>query len=102
MGVIDPEGYDAIVARIRAEMHAGRVVYVHCWGEKGRTSTVVGCLPIDDGMDYDAAIARIAELREGRGRRTRRARNRRSSIGCCGSRRLNALSRKQIDVAHHS
>jgi protein-tyrosine phosphatase len=65
MGVIDPEGYDAIVARIRAEMHAGRVVYVHCWGGKGRTSTVVGGLLIDDGMDYDSAIARIAELREG-------------------------------------
>ena len=32
---------------------------------KGRTSTVVGCLLIDDGLDYEAAIARIAELRAG-------------------------------------
>jgi hypothetical protein len=65
MGVIDREGYDAIVARIRGEIAAGRVVYVHCWGGKGRTSTVVGCLLIDNGLDYASAIARIAELRAG-------------------------------------
>lgn len=63
--VIDQDGYDRIIARIRSEIAAGRVVYVHCWGGKGRTSTVVGCLLIDDGLDYDAAIARIAELRAG-------------------------------------
>jgi protein-tyrosine phosphatase len=63
MGVLAGEGYDAIVARIRGEMDAGRVVYVHCWGGKGRTTTVVGCLLIDAGLDHDAAIARIAELR---------------------------------------
>jgi protein-tyrosine phosphatase len=63
MGVLDDEGYDEIVDRIRGEMDSGRVVYVQCWGGKGRTSTVIGCLLIDGGMDYDAAIARIAELR---------------------------------------
>jgi len=63
MGVLADEGYDDIVDRIRGEMGSGRVVYVHCWGGKGRTSTVIGCLLIDGGMDYDAAIARIAELR---------------------------------------
>ncbi|KKW65721.1 hypothetical protein AAV95_05405 [Mycolicibacterium elephantis] len=46
-------------------MDAGRVVYLHCWGGKGRTSTVVGCRLIDTGLDYEAAIARIAELRAG-------------------------------------
>jgi protein-tyrosine phosphatase len=63
MDVLDQAGYDRILARIRGEMDSGRVVYVHCWGGKGRTSTVIGCLLIDGGMDYDAAIARIAELR---------------------------------------
>lgn len=62
MGVIDRKGYDEIVARIRGEMAAG-VVYVHCWGGKGRTCTGLGCLLIDDGFDYAAAIARIADLR---------------------------------------
>jgi protein-tyrosine phosphatase len=65
MGVIDREGYDEIVARVRGEMDAGRVVYVHCWGGKGRTSTVVGCLLIDNGLDYQSAIDRIADLRAG-------------------------------------
>jgi protein-tyrosine phosphatase len=63
MGVLADEGYDTIVARIRGEIDAGRVVYVHCWGGKGRTTTVVGCLLIDAGLDSDAAIARIAEIR---------------------------------------
>ncbi len=63
--VIHQDGYDRIIVRIRAEIAAGRIVYVHCWGGKGRTSTVVGCLLIDDGLDYDATIARIAELRAG-------------------------------------
>ena len=65
MSVIDHDGYDEILARIRDEINSGRVVYVHCWGGKGRTSTVVGCLLIDNGLDYEAAIARIAELRAG-------------------------------------
>ena len=63
MGVLAGEGYDAIVARIRGEIDADRTVYVHCWGGKGRTTTVVGCLLIDGGLDYDATIARLAELR---------------------------------------
>ena len=65
MDVIDQAGYDRILARIRGEIDCGRVVYLHCRGGKGRTSTVVGCLLIDGGLDYDAAIARIAELRAG-------------------------------------
>ena len=65
MGVIDNDGYDRILSRIRDEIDAGRVVYVHCWGGKGRTCTVIGCLFIDDGLDYQSAIARIAELRAG-------------------------------------
>ena len=69
MDVIDQAGYDRILACIRGEIDSGRVVYLHCWGGKGRTSTVVGCLLIDSGLDYDAAIARIAELRA----RTRKA-----------------------------
>jgi protein-tyrosine phosphatase len=63
MGVIDQDGYDRIVARIQGEIDAGRTVYVHCWGGKGRTCTVVGCLLIDGGLDYRGAIDRIAELR---------------------------------------
>jgi protein-tyrosine phosphatase len=65
MGVIDQAAYDAILACIGDEIDSGRVVYLHCWGGKGRTSTVVGCLLIDGGLDYDTAISCIAELRAG-------------------------------------
>ncbi|MEO8827751.1 MAG: protein-tyrosine phosphatase family protein, partial [Lapillicoccus sp.] len=39
------------------------VVYVHCWGGRGRTGTVVGCLLVDDGLSFDEVIDRLAELR---------------------------------------
>ena len=65
MGVIDHDGYNRILGCIRDEMDSGRMVYVHCWGGKGRTCTVIGCLLIDGGLDYESAIARIARLRAG-------------------------------------
>lgn len=63
--VIDHAGYDAILSCIGDEIRVSRRVYLHCWGGKGRTSTVVGCLLIDQGLGYDVTIARIAELRAG-------------------------------------
>lgn len=65
MGVLDDGGYDAVVAEIGRQLDAGRTVYVHCWGGMGRTSTVVGCLLADTGMDYQSVIAHIAALRAG-------------------------------------
>ncbi len=62
-GVVDHDEYDRIVARIRGEIESGRMVYVHCWAGKGRTSTVIGCVLIDGGLDYEGAIDRIAQLR---------------------------------------
>ncbi|MBI2698295.1 MAG: hypothetical protein HYX31_03875 [Mycobacterium sp.] len=61
--VIDDAGYDDILARLRSELNSGRTVYLHCWGGRGRTSTVVGCWLIEQGLDYDATIARLKELR---------------------------------------
>ena len=98
MGVIDPKGYDEIVGRIRGEIDAGRVVYVHCWGGKGRTCTVIGWLLIGDGLDNDATIARIAELRAGTQKAITLARSRRLSIECCENARLCASSRRRIGV----
>lgn len=63
---IDDAGYDEILAYIRAEMRDGRVVYLHCWGGKGRTGTVVGSwLIARDGLDYPQVLARLATLRTG-------------------------------------
>lgn len=63
---IDDAGYDQILSHIRAEMRDGRVVYLHCWGGKGRTATVVGSwLIAHDGLDYPQVLARLATLRTG-------------------------------------
>jgi hypothetical protein len=41
----------------------GEVVYVHCWGGKGRTGTVVGCYLARHGLAVgDAALRRLKEL----------------------------------------
>jgi protein-tyrosine phosphatase len=64
--VIDDDGYDEILAHIRAELEQGRVVLAHCWGGKGRTGTVVGCWLIDtEGLGYPEVIDRMQELRAG-------------------------------------
>jgi len=43
----------------------GRPVFVHCWGGRGRTGTVVGCWLARHGIAVaDAAVARIQELRK--------------------------------------
>ena len=64
--VICDEGYDDILAHIQGELDAGEVVYVHCYGGKGRTGTVVGCWLIDnEGVDYVGAKRRLGELRRG-------------------------------------
>lgn len=91
MGVIDQDGYDRILARIQGEMEAGRTVYVHCWGGKGRTCTVIGCLLIDGGLDYDGAIDRIAELRAG---------TRKASEPCPESSSQHRLLRERATRAH--
>jgi hypothetical protein len=36
---------------IHAEIKAGGVVYVHCWGGKGRTATVTGCYLLESGLE---------------------------------------------------
>ena len=44
---------------------SGRTVYLHCWGGRGRTGTVVGCYLARHGLSGEKALARIAELRKG-------------------------------------
>lgn len=62
----DDAGYDEIVEHIQRELDAGKRVYVHCWGGKGRTGTVIGCWLIDhDGLDYQSTVHRMKDLRSG-------------------------------------
>lgn len=53
-----------ILDTIDAETDAGRPVYVHCWGGRGRTGTVVGCWLARHGHGTgEAALARLQWLR---------------------------------------
>ena len=51
-----------ILDAIDAALHAGRTVYVHCWGGHGRTGTVVGCHFVRHGMTAEQALAEVARL----------------------------------------
>lgn len=64
--VIDDAGYDEILAHIRTELDAGKVVYAHCWGGKGRTGTVVGAwLIAEEGLSYPEVLEHMQQLRRG-------------------------------------
>jgi hypothetical protein len=52
-----------ILDSIKDEIARGGTVYVHCWGGKGRTATVVGCLLLEMGLENtETVLPRIKEL----------------------------------------
>jgi len=55
----------ATLEAVGSALAAGEVVYLHCRGGIGRTGTVVGCHLVEGGLDGEAALERIAELRGG-------------------------------------
>ena len=63
MGTPAPAHLRQILDTIDAELGAGEVVYVHCFGGIGRTGTVVGCHLVRGGIPGDEALAKIAALR---------------------------------------
>ena len=65
VSVTTAEHYDRIIADIERELAAGRRVYIHCWGGRGRTGTVVGIWHVSQGHDPDTALERIREARAG-------------------------------------
>jgi protein-tyrosine phosphatase len=64
-GTPTPAEMKRILDTIDAELAAGRVVYVHCFGGIGRTGTVVGCHLVRRGLSGEAALAEITRLRRG-------------------------------------
>jgi len=64
MSVPTPVHMRSILDAIDTALADGATVYVHCWGGRGRTGTVVGCwLARHGNATGDAALKRIAELR---------------------------------------
>ena len=59
-----PETMGQILDTIDARIAAGRPVFVHCWGGRGRTGVVVGCYLARHGIaEGGEALKRIQELR---------------------------------------
>lgn len=58
-------GMVEILDMIDRALSAGRNVYMHCLGGRGRTGTVVGCYLVRHGIPPDQALEKIQELREG-------------------------------------
>ena len=54
-----------ILDTIDHALDRGEVVYVHCFGGRGRTGTVVACHLVRHGLAPDDALARLTELRAG-------------------------------------
>jgi len=52
-----------ILDEIDRSVGQGRPVYVHCWGGRGRTGTVVGCYLVRHGLSGRKALQRIRYLR---------------------------------------
>ena len=65
VSVTTPEHYEEIVADIEKALASGERVYVHCWGGRGRTGTVIGCWHVSRGATTDEALRKIVAAREG-------------------------------------
>lgn len=53
-----------ILDRIDAYLDENQFVYVHCWGGRGRTGTVVGCWLVRHSIaEGESALEKIQELR---------------------------------------
>lgn len=64
-GIPTREMMRQILEAIDEAIAAGRPVYVHCWGGKGRTGTVVGCYLIHQRIvSPKTALETITRLRE--------------------------------------
>lgn len=58
-------GMKEILNNIDRSIEEGKPVYVHCWGGKGRTGTVVGCYLVRHGIAVGKdALKLISDLRQ--------------------------------------
>lgn len=64
LGIPDKGHMRRILDAIDRSVDQGGVVYLHCWGGRGRTGTVVGCYLIRHGLvDKENVLSMITRLR---------------------------------------
>ncbi len=57
-----------LIGEIARRVEAGEVLYVHCWGGRGRAGTVAACLLASlYGVDAEQALARVQRAYDTRG-----------------------------------
>jgi len=64
-GIPTPEEMARILNTTDSALAEGHTIYVHCWGGKGRTGTVIGCYLVRHGMGGEEALDEISRLRQG-------------------------------------
>jgi len=65
MSIPTKERMRSILDAIQWELDDEGIVYIHCWGGKGRTGTVVGCWLIEAGLETsDSVLDRLNKLTE--------------------------------------
>ncbi|BDA45071.1 probable cyclin-dependent kinase inhibitor 3 at C-terminar half [Coccomyxa sp. Obi] len=63
-----PEQVRELIGEIERRVQAGEVLYVHCWGGRGRAGTVGACLLAQlYGLDAEQALARVQRAYNTRG-----------------------------------
>ena len=63
MGISEVQEMKETLDLIDRFLGRGINVYLHCYGGKGRTGTVVGCWLVRHGLSGEQALERISELR---------------------------------------
>jgi protein-tyrosine phosphatase len=55
-----PESLGTLLAHLKRLLEAGKKLYIHCWGGKGRTGTIGACLLGKAyGLSADEALSRV-------------------------------------------
>jgi hypothetical protein len=60
--VPSPALMQTILHAIDEEISAGGIVYIHCWGGKGRTATAIGCYLVSQNLETPETV--LPQLRE--------------------------------------
>lgn len=59
---------DKVVTAILDELHSKQGVVVHCWGGRGRTGTVIGCVLRNLGFAADEIVSFLDHVHKSRGK----------------------------------